>query len=179
MAITVQKNRFTPAQVLGMAVMSRGKLYNFCMLTVKRNQPFSFRLDKKNLPAGVSQLVLFDKAGQVLADCLVFVEKPDTLSLAVRTDKEQYLPYDSIGISFEVNDSQGKLVQTPLSVSVRDGWEEVENRHSMLTDLLLMSEIKGYVRRPSWYFESDDMLHRRALDELLMVQGWRRYEWKH
>lgn len=49
----------------------------------------------------------------------------------------------------------------------------------MLTDLLLMSEIKGYVRRPSWYFESDDTLHRRALDELLMVQGWRRYEWKH
>ena len=39
----------------------------------------------------------------------------------------------------------------------------------MLTDLLLMSEIKGYVRRPSWYFESDDTLHRRALDELLMV----------
>ena len=179
MAITVQKNRFTPAQVLGLAVMSRGKLYNFCMLTVKRNQPFSFRLDKKNLPAGVSQLVLFDKAGQVLADRLVFVGKPDTLSLAVRTDKEQYLPYDSIGISFEVNDSQGKPVQTPLSVSVRDGWEEVENRHSMLTDLLLMSEIKGYVRRPSWYFESDDTLHRRALDELLMVQGWRRYEWKH
>lgn len=88
--------------------MSRGKLYDFCMLTVKRNLPFSFRLDKKNLPVGVSQLVLFDKAGQVLADRLVFVGKPDTLSLAVRTDKEQYLPYDSIGISFEVNDSQGQ-----------------------------------------------------------------------
>ena len=55
--------------------MSRGKLYNFCMLTVKRNQPFSFRLDKKNLPVGVSQLVLFDKAGQVLADRLVFCWK--------------------------------------------------------------------------------------------------------
>ena len=179
LAITVQKNRFTAAQVLGVAVMSRGKLYNFCMLTVKRNQPFSFRLDKKNLPVGVSQLVLFDKAGQVLADRLVFVGKPDTLSLAVRTDKEQYFPYDSICISFEVNDPQGQPAQTLLSVSVRDGREEVESRHSMLTDLLLMSEIKGYVRRPSWYFESDDTLHRRALDELLMVQGWRRYEWKH
>lgn len=179
LAITVQKNRFTAAQVLGVAVMSRGKLYNFCMLTVKRNQPFSFRLDKKNLPVGVSQLVLFDKAGQVLADRLVFVGKPDTLSLAVRTDKEQYLPYDSIDISFEVNDPQGQPAPTLLSVSVRDGREEVESRHSMLTDLLLMSEIKGYVRRPSWYFESDDTLHRRALDELLMVQGWRRYEWKH
>lgn len=30
-----------------------------------------------------------------------------------------------------------------MSVSIRDGWEEVESRHSMLVDLLLMSEIKG------------------------------------
>ena len=40
-----------------------------------------------------------------------------------------------------------------------------------------MSEIKGYVRRPTWYFEADDTLHRRALEQLLMVQGWRRYDW--
>lgn len=36
---------------------------------------------------------------------------------------------------------------------MRDGWEEVESRHSMLADLLLMSEIKGYVHRPLYYFE--------------------------
>ena len=30
----------------------------------------------------------------------------------------------------------------------------------------------------SWYFESDDLSHRRALDDLLMVQGWRRYDWE-
>ena len=60
-------------------------------------------------------------------------------------------------------------MQAPLSVSVRDGWQEVENRHSLLTDLLLMSDIKGYVHRPVWYFESGDLAHRRALDELLMV----------
>lgn len=54
----------------------------------------------------------------------------------------------------------------------------MENRHSLLTDLLLMSDIKGYVHRPAWYFESGDLAHRRALDELLMVQGWRRYDWE-
>ena len=37
-----------------------------------------------------------------------------------------------------------------------------------------MSEIKGYVHRPEYYFEADDEIHRQALDELLMVQGWRR-----
>ena len=66
-----------------------------------------------------------------------------------------------------------------MSVSIRDGWEEVESRHSMLVDLLLMSEIKGYVHRPLYYFEVNDMEHRLALDCLLMVQGWRRYKWKY
>ena len=49
----------------------------------------------------------------------------------------------------------------------------------MLVDLLLMSEIKGYVHRPLYYFEVNDMEHRLALDCLLMVQGWRRYKWKY
>ena len=49
----------------------------------------------------------------------------------------------------------------------------------MLADLLLMSEIKGYVHRPLYYFEADDKEHRTALDHLLLVQGWRRYAWKY
>jgi len=63
-------------------------------------------------------------------------------------------------------------------LSVRDGANEVEYNQNILTDLLLMSEIKGYVRNPSYYFETDDMIHRTALDLLLMVQVWRRHSWK-
>ena len=48
----------------------------------------------------------------------------------------------------------------------------------MLTDLLLMSEIKGYVNNPQYYFESRDDTRRKAIDLLLRVQGWRRYSWK-
>ena len=114
----------------------------------------------------------------MVADRLIFAGQPDTLSVTVRSDKATYQPYDSIRLDVEVRDAEGRPVQAPLSVSVRDGWQEVENRHSLLTDLLLMSDIKGYVHRPAWYFESDDLAHRRALDELLMVQGWRRYDWE-
>lgn len=56
--------------------------------------------------------------------------------------------------------------------------DNLSSPDSLLTDLLLMSDIKGYVHRPAWYFESGDLAHRRALDELLMVQGWRRYDWE-
>ncbi len=176
--VKVQKNVRTPGEILGMAVLSGGQLYHFYMLTVSRSLPVCFALNKRNMPAGVAQAVWFDRSGQVVADRLFFVGQPDTLSVSVRSDKEMYQPYDSVCVDFEVRDTEGHPVQTPLSVSVRDGWKEVENRHSLLTDLLLMSDIRGYVHRPSWYFESDDLEHRRALDELLMVQGWRRYDWE-
>ena len=48
----------------------------------------------------------------------------------------------------------------------------------MASELLLCSQIKGFVEQPDYYFETDDSVHRRHLDLLLMVQGWRRYRWE-
>ena len=133
--MTVQKNARTPGSMLGMAVIGGGQLYHFSMLTVTRSRPVRFGLDKRNLPVGVAQVVWFDPSGRLVADRLIFVGQSDTLSVAVRLDKAAYQPYDSIRLDVEVRDAEGRPVQAPLSVSVRDGWQEVENRHSLLTDL--------------------------------------------
>ena len=45
------------------------------------------------------------------------------------------------------------------------------------TYLLLSSELKGYISDPGYYFEADDKKHRADADLLMMVQGWRRYDW--
>ena len=47
-----------------------------------------------------------------------------------------------------------------------------------MTEMLLASEIKGFIPEPGWYFEKDDNEHLQALDLLMMTQGWRRFEWK-
>jgi hypothetical protein len=46
-----------------------------------------------------------------------------------------------------------------------------------MTWMLLSSDVKGYIHNPDYYFEADDEEHRRAADLLMMVQGWRRYDW--
>ncbi len=43
---------------------------------------------------------------------------------------------------------------------------------------MLTSDLKGYIHHPDYYFETDDSVHRAALDLLMMTQGWRRYAWK-
>ena len=72
------------------------------------------------------------------------------------------------------------LPETSFSVAVRDN--DMEDLHysqgNILTNLLLSSEIRGFIQSPEYYFESQDLHHRKALDLLMMIQGWRRYDWQ-
>ena len=45
------------------------------------------------------------------------------------------------------------------------------------TYLLLSSEIRGYVANPQYYFAGNDIGRAEALDVLMMVQGWTRYDY--
>lgn len=43
---------------------------------------------------------------------------------------------------------------------------------------LLSSDLKGYVENAGYYLENDDSAHREAADLLMMVQGWRSYDFE-
>ena len=86
-----------------------------------------------------------------------------------------YEPFEQIDLNFKApGDAQH------ISIAVRDGAtdELTYDTGNMLTDLLLSSELKGFVAYPDYYFEADDAAHRQHLDLLLMVQGWRRYDYQ-
>ncbi|WP_369808791.1 hypothetical protein [Parabacteroides sp. Marseille-P3160] len=175
--IAACKNKHTPGDMLGMAVLSRGRRQNFYVVDVTGDEDVRFKIDKTQLPPGVSQIVLFNSKGEILCDRLIFAGQNEFLEIKARTEKETYEPYELVDMEFSVTDKAKNPVQTTFSLSVKDGMNELEYGHNILTDLLLMSEIKGYVRNPSYYFEANDHTHRTALDLLLMVQGWRRYLW--
>lgn len=67
-----------------------------------------------------------------------------------------------------------------MSLAIRDHAtdELTYDNGNILTEMLLGSELKGFVENPGYYFEADDSIRRQALDLLMMVQGWRRYSWK-
>lgn len=80
------KNPHTPESVLGLAVLGHGKLLNYCLLNIRKNTPV-FQTDKTEWKAGVAQIVLFDTAGQIIADRLIFMRKPEPLTISVRKTK--------------------------------------------------------------------------------------------
>lgn len=80
--------------------------------------------------------------------------------------------------SAEDNEDKGA---TFVSLAVRDGnqADALFDNGNILTEMLLSSEIKGFIPNPGWFFEKDDEEHRKALDLLMMTQGWRRFVWRH
>ena len=175
--VVITKSENLAADLMGAAVMSGGKLFNFSLMDFSEEDSFTFTFSKRRLPAGVARIVLTDPEGNIVADRLFFANKGKRGTISVESDKDSYEPFDKVKLTLSTNDYAGRPMLSPISVSVRDNKNEVEARSSMLVDLLLMSEIKGYVHNPFYYFEADDEEHHVALDNLLMVQGWRRYNW--
>ncbi len=161
------------ADSLAMTIMHEGHVEALFML----NKASEFHIHQSRLSCGVNQVTVFDVAGRVWADRLCFVTKQEEMqpTLAISGLQDEYQPYDSIGL-----DIQGNVGNTTISLSVRDGilQDELFDNASILTEMLLSSEIRGFVPDPGWFFEADDSLHRAALDLLMMTQGWRRFNWR-
>ena len=132
---------------------------------------------------GINELVVYDDAGQKLASRLFFInrhEREAHLTTDIARDGTQMHPCQAVGIPLCVTDAAGLPVAgARLSVAVCDDIDKGTeySAGNLLTEMLLGSEVRGFIENPEYYFESDDSLHRGHLDLLLLVQGWRRYDW--
>lgn len=131
-----------------------------------------------SLPTGVNQITVFNGEGRIYADRLFFVNHHDYDQplITVEGIKQEYAPFEPIELRMKLL----RYHDADVSLAVRDHAtdETTYDNGTMLTEMLLASEIKGFVENPGWYFEADDSLHRHALDLLMMVQGWRRHDWR-
>ena len=167
---------------LGMTIMHEGVTSRFAQIKNER-----LKIKNEELKGGINQVTIFDEEGRVWADRLFFVTKPELTQATISISglKGEYQPYELITLDVKC---QEENVNTPLlnregpgvSLAVRDAVRQDNTFDSgnIMTEMLLSSEIKGFVPQPEWFFERDDEEHRRGLDLLMMTQGWRRFAWQ-
>jgi hypothetical protein len=126
---------------------------------------------------GVYQMTVFDTQGHIFADRLFFSRGKLELepTLQIEGLQDEYRPYEPVSLKLKTFEGKNKVSLTVRDDSRRDYLYDDSN---ILTEMLLSSEIRGFVPQPGWYFEADDPLHRTALDLLMMTQGWRRFDWR-
>ncbi len=133
------------------------------------------RLPKDSFTRGLARFTLLDDKGIPVAERLAFIFTGKPMQLDLTTNKNSYGYREKVKVEMNLPAESG--LSSNFSVSVTDISRlpvRKEDEHSILSDLLIKSELQGYIEQPNYYFISQTAERRKELDNLLMTQGWRR-----
>jgi TonB-dependent SusC/RagA subfamily outer membrane receptor len=147
---------------------------------IQGQETFMATVPKAGLPAGLVHFTLFDDQQIARAERLAFVPEAAPLRISLQPEKAMYGPREVVSMTVDVRNAAGQPVEAELSASVvAEGLPATGTTDADVeSHLLLTSELKGYVENPGYYFRQPTPETRRALDHLLLTQGWSRFVWR-
>ena len=137
----------------------------------------SFRWE--DFPQGVLQILLLDEGMRTLSERLLFHYDPELEATArIHPDKPEYGRREKVCLELEFRDTEGDPLTGNVSLSVTDSRiiDPDFAHRDIRTELLLESELRGYVEDPDYYFGERTPERMAAADALMLTQGWRRYD---
>lgn len=178
MLVTVTSNEKTPEDDLAVFISRDGCPYIYQSFHSKKGELQNFLIKTRDFPGGVYQISLINKKGNTLCERFCFVQPKDQLSISVSGVERMYQPFQPIYCELQVTDKRGNPLQGTFSVSVRDAVRSdyAEYDNNLFTDLLLTSELKGYIHQPGYYFANITARKIQELDLVMMIHGWRQYD---
>lgn len=138
-----------------------------------------FTLNKSSLGDGISSITIFNSAKQPVCERLYFKRPAQKLFITAGTDQQQYGLRKKVDINVSAKDQGSKPVPANMSMAVYriDSLQNVD--HSNIFDYLwLSSDLKGTIESPDYYFSNVNTETDEAIDNLMLTQGWRRFDWK-
>lgn len=173
----LKKNQNKVFYIVGKA----GNVLCYAAQTTLTKTSYSAFIPTSKFPTGVVQLTLLTSYGQPLSERLVFVKhSSDLLTLNVAGDKPSYNNRAKVRLNVSAKNSVSPAVGD-LSLAVIDEGKVKTNENAettILSSLLLTSDIKGYVEDPNYYFSPSNKNAYAHLDVLMLTQGYRRFTYR-
>ena len=179
MQVNIWRTPDLVGQETALAVTCRGDVIHFEQIRDIDNS--QLEIDCSAWPVGVCRVTLFNSEGRILSSRSIFHGSGNLVSptIALNTDSMSRQSCDKEVIELTLTDQEGNPFRDRFCLTVRDATDYGGGRTDNLqTNLLLSSDLRGYIHDPAWYLESDDEEHLEALNLLTLVQGWERYEWQ-
>jgi hypothetical protein len=144
-----------------------------------RNGQASFTVDKNKLGDGISGLTVFNTARQPVCERLYFKYPENELKIRISAKNTQYPARSKIDIDILATDENNIRQKADMSMSVYrlDEMQQLDE-NNINTYLWLVSDLKGYIESPTYYFENVNARVTQAMDNLMLTQGWRRFKWE-
>ncbi|RZL50263.1 MAG: hypothetical protein EOO93_23700, partial [Pedobacter sp.] len=127
----------------------------------------------------IIQFTLF--AGKLpVAERIIFINQNDEIKINVNASKIAGAE-SKTNLNLLITDENENPLDGNFSVAIVDADKVTaneDNETTIMSNLLLTSDLKGYVEQPNYYFNNTNPDKERQLDNLLLTQGWRRFVWK-
>ena len=150
-----------------------------------KEQELFFSIPKQNLPSGVIQLSILTDQMVPLVERLVFNYNPSNtlFPLAVQLNKKAFTTRDRVVANLSVKKGDrdtSKIAALSASVVNLNKTDTTTDRYysSIISELLLKSDLRGFIEQPHYYFKNLDTVKFAELDNLMLTQGWRKLDWE-
>ncbi|MCE7065134.1 carboxypeptidase regulatory-like domain-containing protein [Dyadobacter sp. CY326] len=175
LALTIMRHNRTAADSVYLLIQQCGRIVDQRKIFLQNG------LAKLSLPMtgwlpGLAQVTLFDGAAKPQCERLFFVpEFVAPVRVTLKLNKTKYQPREEVILGVNLKDN-GSNVSAALSASITDASKVPDDSAdaSMQAHLLLTGELRGRVENPNQYVMNHSAETRKALDDLLLTQGWRR-----
>lgn len=156
---------------------TRGKLA--ILQPINANRPFG-RMNDSLFHVGITHFMLIDQQGNALSERLVFIPDRNPHQWQILPDKPTYGKREKVSLQIAAKDHNGSPIEGSFSISIIDrrSIRPDSLADNIVSNLLLTSDLKGYVENPGYYFLHQDLRTLRTLDFLMMTHGWRRHHIK-
>jgi hypothetical protein len=157
---------------LYLLIHSRGKVFVVQSLKFTEGQ-----ISESLLPPGIVSFSVIDSLGHTYCERLSFVRARSLPMISIVSDKSSYSKRELVKLNLNIQSGLGKPVIGSYSISVTDSHLVKSDSlgDNILSNLLLSSDIKGYIEDPATYFVDNTIATREKTDVLMMTQGWRRF----
>jgi hypothetical protein len=180
LTVAASKDIAASGQSFFLVGRARGIVCYAAIVNFHESNSVSKKIAKALFPTGIAHFTLMTTAYQPVNERMVFIDHSDNLNIKLTTDKPYYSKRDSVGLKLKVTDQDGNPVSGNFSMAVTDDAQvksDSLSEETISTRMLLTADLKGYIERPAYYLSSQTPETRRALDNLLLTQGWVGYDW--
>ncbi|MDP9079471.1 MAG: hypothetical protein M3O71_18720 [Bacteroidota bacterium] len=130
----------------------------------------------KDLPSGILNITIFDKALRPIAERITFVNNheynldADIKTVIINTQKRSLNK-----LKLVLNDTS--RANFSISVTAADTATSLKRRDNIISYLFLTSDLRGKIMNPAYYFGNSSDSLAKQLDLVMLTNGWSKYKW--
>jgi len=129
------------------------------------------------LAEGISQITLFDSEMRPVCERLYFSPVKRILSISATQGQQEYGVRRKVALDFNVNDENGPVAGSNLSVAVYRRDSLRSNVSDILNTLWLESDLEDVPALPTDFLVRPTAENKTTLEDIMLTHGWRRFKW--